>query len=167
MNTKKLLLSETTEGITTKLKVLVGSGDRIMLFTLPFLVVGLILNFLNPSLFSVSGPPTGLKILSTIILIPGITIWLWSVILILTQVPQKKLITNGPYSLVKHPLYTSVALLVLPWIGILLNSWLGVLLGATLYAASRMYSPIEERTLSKTFGVTWDAYCQTVKIPWL
>ena len=35
-----------------KLKVLVGSGDRIMLLTFPFLIVGLILNVLFPSLFS-------------------------------------------------------------------------------------------------------------------
>jgi protein-S-isoprenylcysteine O-methyltransferase Ste14 len=167
MSTRKLLFSKTDEGITVKLKALVGSGDRIMLFILPFVVVGLILNILNPSLFGVGGPPISLKIFSTIILIPGITIWLWSVILILTRVPQKRLITRGPYSLVKHPLYTSVALLVLPWIGFLFNSWLGVVIGITLYIASRIFSPEEERTLSKIFGVTWDAYCHKVKIPWL
>jgi protein-S-isoprenylcysteine O-methyltransferase Ste14 len=150
-----------------KLKVLVGSGEKIGLFTLPFLILGLILNIMMPSVFSVGGPPIFLKVISVIILIPGLTNWIWSVILILTKVPQKKLITNGPYALVKHPLYTGVALLVLPWIGFLLNTWLGVLIGIILYIGSRIFSPDEEKILSKIFGTTWDEYRKKVKISWL
>ena len=150
-----------------KLKTLVGSGDKIGLFTLPFFIVGMILNIMRPSLFKVGGPPTFLRALSLLMLIPGVTIWLWSVILILTRVPKKKLITDGPYSLVKHPLYTSVALLVLPWLGFLLNTWLGALLGITLYTGSRLFSPEEEKLLAKTFGSTWYEYSRTIKIPWL
>jgi protein-S-isoprenylcysteine O-methyltransferase Ste14 len=100
-------------------------------------------------------------------LIPGVIVWIWSVVLILTKVPQKELITDGPYSLVKHPLYTGVALLVLPWIGFLLDTWLGVVIGIVLYTGSRLFSPEEEAVLSKTFGTTWDEYCDKVKIPWL
>ena len=108
-----------------------------------------------------------LKAISIFLLIPGVTIWIWSVVLILTKVPQKKLITNGPYSLVKHPLYTGVALLVLPWIGFLLNTWLGIVIGLTDYIGSRMYAPREEKILSKIFGSAWDEYRQKVKIAWL
>jgi protein-S-isoprenylcysteine O-methyltransferase Ste14 len=150
-----------------RLKVLVGSGDKIGLFALPFLVIGLILNVLFPSFFSVGGPSTVLKMISIILLIPGLAIWIWSVVLILIKVPKQELITNGPYSLVKHPLYAGVALLVLPWIGFLLNTWLGVLLGIVLYIGSRVFSPEEEAILSKTFGNTWSEYCHKVKIPWL
>jgi protein-S-isoprenylcysteine O-methyltransferase Ste14 len=149
------------------LKKLVGSGDRIMLITLPILVIGLILNILRPSLFSVGRPPEWLRVLSIIILIPGIIIWLWSVILILTKVPHHELITTGPYALVKHPLYTSVALLVLPWLGFLLDTWLGLLVGIVLYLASRRYAPEEERSLAKTFGPAWDEYNSKVRFAWL
>ena len=150
-----------------KLKVLVGSGKKIARFTLPFLIIGLILNIIILSLFNVGGPSIGLKVISIIILIPGVTIWIWSVVLILTKIPQKELITNGPYSLVKHPLYTGVALFVLPWIGFLFNTWLGVLIGIIVYIGSRIFSPEEEKVLSKIFGTTWDEYCNKVKIPWL
>jgi protein-S-isoprenylcysteine O-methyltransferase Ste14 len=150
-----------------KLKALIGSGDKIGLLTLPFLIVGLILNILFPFFFNVGGPSIVLKVISIIILIPGITIWIWSVVLILTKTPKKKLIKNGPFSLVKHPLYTSVALLVLPWIGFLFNTWLGVLIGIILYIGSRIFSPEEEKIMSKTFGITWDEYRNKVKIPWL
>lgn len=151
----------------TTLKDLVGSGDRIMLLTGPFLVVGLILNILFPAWFSMGGPPAVLKIISIVLLIPGVILWLWSVVLVLAKVPQGKLITHGPYSLVKHPLYTSVALLVLPWFGFLLNSWLGLLVGIVLYIASRLFSWHEEVNLSKTFGPAWDDYRKKVLFPWL
>jgi len=87
--------------------------------------------------------------------------------LILTKVPRGELITSGPYSLVKHPLYTGVALLVLPWIGFLFNTWLGALIGVVLYVGSRMFAGGEEAVLSETFGTAWDRYRRSVKIPWL
>ncbi|MHB8108183.1 MAG: methyltransferase family protein [Candidatus Cryosericum sp.] len=149
------------------LRVLVGSGKKIGLLILPFLVVGLILNILIPSFFSVGGPSTVLKVISIIVLVPGVTIWIWSVLLILTKVPRRELITSGPYALVKHPLYVGVALLVLPWAGFLLNTWLGALIGVVIYVGSRMYSPEEEKFLSQNFGAAWDAYCKKVILPWL
>ena len=149
---------EKTEATT--LKLLVGSGDKIALFALPFLLVGLGLNIAYPAAFDVGGPPTALRVVSIIALIAGVTIWIWSVVLILSKVPRGELITSGPYRLVKHPLYTGVALLVLPWLGFLLNTWLGVAIGIILYLASRRYAPAEEAELSKTFGADWDEYCR-------
>jgi protein-S-isoprenylcysteine O-methyltransferase Ste14 len=150
-----------------KLKALVGSGDKIGLLILPFLAIGVILNILAPAWFDVGGPSAVLRPISIIILIPGVTIWIWSVVLILLNVPKKKLITNGPYSLVRHPLYTGVALLVLPWLGFLFNTWLGVVIGTVLYVGSRIFAPEEESSLLRSFGPAWADYLRKVWIPWL
>jgi protein-S-isoprenylcysteine O-methyltransferase Ste14 len=150
-----------------KLKILVGSGRKIGLFTLPFLIVGLTLNLIFPEFFSAGGPSTFLTRVSILILIPGIIIWFWSVYLILTKIPNKELITSGPYSIVKHPLYTGVALFVLPWVGILGNTWLGIFIGIIVYIGSRIYSTEEEKILAKIFGERWDRYCKTVVVKWL
>jgi protein-S-isoprenylcysteine O-methyltransferase Ste14 len=106
-------------------------------------------------------------VLSLVVLIPGVVIWLWSAVLILTQVPKGRLITTGPYALVKHPIYVGVALLVLPWAGFLLDSWLGVVLGAVLYLGCRRYAPREEAELRARFGRAWDDYRDRVTLPWL
>jgi protein-S-isoprenylcysteine O-methyltransferase Ste14 len=149
------------------LKKLVGSGDKIGLFTLPFAVAGVILNVAYPAVFQVGGPPSWLWWLSIGMLVPGLAVWLWSVILILGNVPRGRLITGGPYGWVKHPLYAAVALLVLPWAGFLLDTWLGALIGAVLYVASRIFAPAEEAALSRMFGATWHAYSRGVKLQWL
>ncbi len=139
------------------LKQLVGSGDKLGMTAGPVLAVGLVFNILFPGWFAVGGPPDWLKYLSIAVLIPGLVVWAWSVVLILTKVPHGELITSGPFALVKHPLYTGVSLLVLPWAGFLLNTWLGVAVGAALYAGCRLFAPEEERALAGTFGSAWDA----------
>lgn len=149
------------------LKRLVGSGEKIGLLVLPFLIGGLVLNVAFPSVFEVGGPWPVLRVVSIVVLIPGVTVWIWSVVLILSKVPRRELITNGPFSLVKHPLYTGVALLVLPWIGFLLNTWLGAMLGIVLYVGTRLFAPEEEAVLSASFGARWDAYRSKVKFGWV
>jgi protein-S-isoprenylcysteine O-methyltransferase Ste14 len=85
----------------------------------------------------------------------------------LNQSTSRKTDHERPVFFGEHPLYTGVALLVLPWVGFLLNTWLGLLIGIVLYVGSRLYSPAEEEKLSKTFGSIWDEYGKKVLIPWL
>jgi protein-S-isoprenylcysteine O-methyltransferase Ste14 len=149
------------------IKTLVGSGDRIGLLVLPFLVVGIALNVANPAAFSLGGPPAWLAIASVAVLVVGVTVWLWSVALILANVPKGRLITGGPYRWVRHPLYVAVALLVVPWLGFLLDTWLGVIVGAAIYAGARLFAPAEEAELSRAFGPAWRNYSSAVKLGWL
>lgn len=149
------------------MKAFIGSGEKIGLFTLPFLIIGLLFNIMSPALFSVGGPAKILKIVSLIIIIPGLINWIWCIILIVTKVPKKELIKIGPFRIVKHPLYTGTALLVMPWLGLLLNTWLGVMIGIVVYAGSRIFAPKEEEILAELFGREWDEYNKKVLIPWL
>jgi len=150
-----------------KIKVLVGSGDKIALFTLPFLVVGLATNIAYPAIFAVGGPHVALRVVALVALAAGIVIWAWSAFLILTHVPQGRLITTGPFAVVKHPLYTGVALLVLPAIGVLLDTWLGAAIGLVMYLGSRWFASAEESQMAALFGARWDRYISGVKVRWL
>src|SRR5215831_8056217 len=92
-------------GMQMNVQALAGGGDKIGLFTLPFVLLGVVFNLLFPAVFQVGGPSLFLQVLALLLLIPGTTIWIWSVLLILTSVPQQHLITTGPYASVKYPLY--------------------------------------------------------------
>lgn len=148
-------------------RALIGSGDRIAIVTLPIAVIGIALNLTYPSAFEVGGPPEVLRIVSIVILGIGVTIWAWSVALILTVARRGELITTGPFAIVRHPLYVGVSLLVLPWLGFLLNTWLGAAIGVVMYLATRRYAPAEDAALSERFGVAWDGYAASVRLPWV
>jgi len=150
-----------------KLMILVGSGRKIALFSLPFVIAGVVLNLIFPDFFAVGGPAPWLFTISCLMLVPGIAVWLWTVYLILTKIPARQLITTGPYSIVKHPLYTGVSFLVMPWAGFLFNTWLGLFIGLVFYLGSRLYSTDEERILAKIFGESWESYCSRVVFKWL
>jgi len=150
-----------------KLKVLIGNGRKIGLFTLPFLIAGFSLNIIFPEFFIVNDTSGKLFWISLLFLLIGIINWIWTVVLILTKIPRKQLITTGPYAIVKHPLYVGVAWLVLPWAGLMLNTWLGIFLGIVVYIGSRIFSPEEEKLLSGIFGNEWEVYSKKVLLPWI
>jgi protein-S-isoprenylcysteine O-methyltransferase Ste14 len=138
-----------------------------MVATQPVVVIGVIVNGKFPSFFDVGGPPIELAAVSVAMTIAGVTIWLWSVALILSLVPRGEIITTGPFALMRHPIYTSVSLLVIPWVGFLFNTWLGVAIGAAMYLATRRFAPDEEAELAERFGADWEEYRSAVLIPWL
>lgn len=148
------------------IKVLVGAGDRIMLAWLPFAALGIAANVVWPALFRIDLGTVGL-VTGVVLLAMGVPMWIGSAAQILIYVPKKKLITTGPFAILVHPLYTSVALLVIPGVGLLLGSWLGAALGAILYLASRRFAPAEERDLEKQFPDEYPAYRRRVLLPWL
>ena len=164
---RRHVAASNAHGRWTSLRSLIGSGDRIALFTLPIALVALALWAIDPSRFAIPGPPETVVAIAGIVFVIGVVAWAWSVILILTRVPKHELITSGPFAIVKHPLYTSVGLLVLPSAGILLGTWLGVVIGVALYVAARLFAPAEERELRNTFGARWESYEQKVLLPWL
>jgi len=148
------------------IKPLLGSGDRIMLATLPFAVLGIVLNIIHPELFHTHLGSAGI-ILGWVFLAVGIPMWFASVALIVIHVPRGELITTGPFAVVAHPLYTSVALLVIPGTGFLLDTWVGLIIGLVLYMFSRIYAVLEEKKLEEAFPTTYQSYRDKIVFPWL
>ncbi len=148
------------------LKVLIGSGDRLMGATLPFAAVGIAANLIWPAAFEMGFGGTGL-VIGIVLLVVGVPTWLGSVAQIIVNVPKKKLITTGPYAVMLHPLYTSVALLVIPGVGLVLDTWVGFAIGAVLYASCRIFAIREEVLLAKYFPADYPVYRERVILPWL
>lgn len=163
---RALATERVPEGERLRLRALVGAGDRIAGLTLPFAVVGIAANVIWPSAFHMGLGRLGLSA-GIVLLAVGVPLWLTSAALILVEVPKGRLITRGPFALMLHPLYTSVALLVIPGCGFVLDTWVGPAIGAVLYVASRIFSPREERTLESSFPSEYRSYRARVILPWL
>lgn len=153
-------------GRLAELRELIGAGDQLGLFTLPFATAGIVANVRWPRLFELGFGEVGLMV-GFFLLAIGVPIWLVAVVQILRFVPRGELITGGAFALVLHPIYSAVALLVLPGLGLVFDSWLGFAVGAALYVAQRLFAPAEERTLAARFPVTYPEYRRRVLLPWL
>ena len=148
------------------IKQLAGAGDKIIGFTLPFALAGIILNVLYPQWFIMNTGLTGI-IIGSVLLVLGVPFWLISVVQMLKYVPQNKLITKGPFGVVLHPIYTSVALLIIPGLTLVFDTWVGFLIGVILYSISRIFRGQEDKKLEELFTKEYDIYRSKVIIPWL
>ncbi|OBZ68767.1 putative protein-S-isoprenylcysteine O-methyltransferase [Grifola frondosa] len=96
----------------------------------------------------------------------------------LSVIDDHKLITGGPYSIVRHPGYTGFVLftiglltceygsgswiaecgLMSTWIGIVAFSWAIYFVYVTVLLVARV--PTEDSILQKEFGVQWDEWAK-------
>ena len=149
-----------------KLKDLIGAGDRIIGFSLPFVAAAVLAARLWPGIFIAHAGLPGL-VVGIALLAVGIPLWLVAVAQIIANVPQGRLITGGSFAIMLHPIYTAVALLVLPGLGLVFDSWLGVALGLVVYGWNRVFSVREELLLAELFRDEYVAYRKKVLLPWL
>jgi protein-S-isoprenylcysteine O-methyltransferase Ste14 len=73
-----------------------------------------------------------------------------------------KLITEGPYSVVRNPIYTGMFGMLLAT-GLAISHWIGLLIAIIVFAigtAIRVYS--EEKLLREAFGEEFEAYARKV-----
>ena len=149
-----------------RLRNLVGAGDRIIAMALPLAAAGIVANAVWPDIFRMGFGRVG-WIAGIVLLTVAVPLWLWAVAQILVYAPHGRLITSGPFALVLHPIYTFVALLLVPGIGLVVDSWMGFMIGGTLYIASRLFAPSEEKQLAKAFPAEYTSYRGRVLLPWL
>lgn len=73
-----------------------------------------------------------------------------------------KLVTEGPYSFVRNPIYTGMLGMLLAT-GLAVSHWMGLVAGLIIFAIGtliRIHS--EEKLLRETFGTRWDEYARRV-----
>ena len=79
-----------------------------------------------------------------------------------------KLITNGPYALVRHPIYTG---LLLGFVGtaLALGEWRGVISVVLVFCVLLHKLRLEDKWLLEQFGSEYEVYCQKVSalIPYI
>jgi protein-S-isoprenylcysteine O-methyltransferase Ste14 len=70
----------------------------------------------------------------------------------------KVLVKDGPYRMVRHPVYLGMTI-ALAGIPVSLRSWAGLIGVLVLFLPSEIYrAKLEEKALSNMFGSEWDIY---------
>jgi protein-S-isoprenylcysteine O-methyltransferase Ste14 len=77
--------------------------------------------------------------------------------------PASMLVTTGPYTFTRNPMYVSLALLTLAFALFLNTWWIAVLLVPALLAVRRFVIVPEEKYLRRHFGAEYEAYSRRVR----
>ncbi len=136
-----------------------GAAPFIMVPLLPLVALAVAAMLAWPEVTSIPGRLAApLVTLGWLWLAVGVVLWATTVHRFLRGFRAGELITDGPFALCRNPLYASLALFVLPALGLLLSTWtllalVPVAAWLTVRAARR-----EERDLARVFGAQWDEY---------
>lgn len=83
-------------------------------------------------------------------------------------VEDHALITNGPYRIVRHPIYSGMFWMMIAT-GLVVGTWQGLAAGAVIFLLGTLWRVrIEEKLLIETFGSAYEEYRRKVPafIPW-
>jgi len=140
-----------------------GIGPRITIFSLIAALLSLALSYWNSPFFEYPLLPAPVRNAASILLITaGAFFWISSVVMVMKAFKKHRLCTTGPYSLCRHPVYSSWMLLIYPGISLIFNTWL--LLSASLVICLTLCRnvAIEDKYLEEEFGEDYADYRERV-----
>lgn len=141
-----------------------GIGPKMALISLPYISLCFVLLSQNPAFLEIGILKNSVAYWSGISLLSiGFIFYLNTIIVFLKDFKQGKLITRGPFSLCRNPLYTSIILLILPGFGILFHSGIILSIPVVLYLNFKISIHGESIILKRTFGSQYDEYCSRVR----
>jgi protein-S-isoprenylcysteine O-methyltransferase Ste14 len=76
--------------------------------------------------------------------------------------PEHQLVRNGPYRLIRHPMYSGWWLALIGAV-LIYRTWILIMLLAFSLLAFARRARLEERKLSERFGAEWEAYAASTK----
>lgn len=141
---------------------IVGQGGKIILFTLPALIAAIWAAGAYPRIAALPAGLSFLKPVGYVLLVPGLILWAAAVFQLLTGFPQGKLVTTGAYGVVRNPIYSSVALFILPAVSLLTLTWVYFVPAVFLLAGVLIFIRTEERQLTQAFGKQYEDYLARV-----
>jgi protein-S-isoprenylcysteine O-methyltransferase len=140
-------------------------GSRRMIYLLSFLGIGLA--FAGPFLVPfarIALPHKAVFVVAMALLWAGILLYRWAALTLgaffrtqVTLLDGQRLVTRGPYRLLRHPAYTG-GILVYVGIGLAIGNWLSAIampLSLIVAYSRRIY--VEEVALRERFGAEFDA----------
>jgi protein-S-isoprenylcysteine O-methyltransferase Ste14 len=103
-------------------------------------------------------------------MVMGITLRQWSILVLgrffsttVKIISGHRIVTNGPYCLIRHPAYTG-SLLTLVGLGLASRTWVGTLVIVALFGLVYSYRiSVEEKALKAEFGQEYVDYAKKTK----
>jgi len=140
-----------------------GIGPKLALFCLPYILLSLIIMIKYPNFFDLRLLDLPLiKAFGFIWLGLGIIYWVYSAIHFLKYFEPGTLITKGPFSLCRNPIYSSLIVFIIPSLAIIFHSGLILSIALVLYLGFKISIHGETNVLRRLFGEEYNVYEKSV-----
>lgn len=103
-----------------------------------------------------------LLVLGSVLITIGIPSWIISVVTVMRAYDAGELVTSGVFTICRHPVYSSMMLLVAPGISLVSNSWIMLTAPLLGFFLCKTFVKKEEAYLEKTFGTPYLDYKRKV-----
>lgn len=136
-----------------------GVGPKMGLTLLPFLAAAIWLRISWPQVCEIPLLPATVRLgLGALLLAVGVSFWAWSAIYFVRHFPAGELLTAGPFSWCRNPIYASFIVCLLPAAALLADAWPLFVVDAVLYVVFRALIGAEDRMLAERFGAAYERY---------
>ena len=136
-----------------------GIGPRFSIITVACAIVAGWLTYQYPAVFMIPGiAPWIFVVLGTVLVAGGMVLYMVALRTFNRGYRQNKLVTEGPYAHVRHPIYASWILLICPGVILFFRSWLMLLLPLVAYASFKVSINREDSFLEDRFGQAYRDY---------
>jgi len=141
---------------------LVGIGPKILIAICPFFILFGILSSIYYPLFQIPISYYVLIIIGSTLITIGVYVFIYSERILSKTYGSSELITTKTYAYVRHPMYASWGLAILPGIFYLINSWILFFILVIYYILVRIFLKKEERYLLEKYSENYTHYKNNV-----
>jgi protein-S-isoprenylcysteine O-methyltransferase Ste14 len=146
-----------------KSMTLFGCGPKLALICLPYIILSLSVMYLYPGFLDLSLLNViSAKIIGFIWLGIGFVFWIYSAFFFLKYFKPGELITTGPFSLCRNPIYSSIIVFIIPSLALIFHSGLIFSIAVVLYIGFKISIHGETIVLRRIFGDKFEKYESSV-----
>jgi protein-S-isoprenylcysteine O-methyltransferase Ste14 len=139
-----------------------GVGPLLVTLTLVFIVLVVAVDRAAPGLRITALHNSVLRLVSLTLLIASAVLYVRTITTVREAAAAGRLVTDGPFRYVRHPIYAVYIFLVCPAIVIAVASWPGLTIPCVAYGLYRLLIGREEARLEASFGDEYRVYRRRV-----
>jgi len=140
-----------------------GIGPKLALITLPYIILSVIVINRDPDFLKFDFANEDLtKTAGYILLVPGLIFYLSSAYTFFKYFKKGGLITQGPYSLCRNPIYSTFIVFIIPALALIFRSGMILSIDLVLYLNFKIAIHGEALALRRLFGEDYERYVNSV-----
>jgi len=150
--------------MTQEKRSYLGQGPKMFRPAVAWMALSGLVGWLLPSIFLIPSSIAGISLLFGVVFVfIGAALYLWGSWCMIWAVKSDALYTAGPFSLVRHPMYSAWILFLFPGIALIAGVWPMLASSLVAWAMFKKHMPAEEQEMINEYGPAYEEY--KIRVP--